>query len=570
MRRIQTIFLFLGLFFGCLNASLAQTPQKGGVQDQVFIIQKDRVIRLPKQIRSLEKMPALPQPKALGTLTFPVMPFFLSVPASEIQAEPATKEWEVPKLDLYSGMVLVGYGNFLSPLIEGRYLSTQSSEWQYATKIYHQSYGKGPVSWMEEESKESHTELAGDVSYFLEEAELYSSLDLKRDAYTYYGRDLGFVIPPNVDFRTPYFDPNKQLHGNLKLGIRDLDKIGRIGYEGEVVLGGFRDSYAVREQELGFEGKGEFRPSKDVKASLGLSYFTTATEDLKYDLNRNYFSLRPEGHYKFGDFHFSAGVVLVSDTDSVAESKPGIRIFPVLKSTYQVSEKLQVNAAISGDVQRNTYRSFVQENPFLGPSEQLRNTVIHWKVAAGIVGQLWEKGQYRAGIDLSRQSNLHFFVNSFADTSRFELVYDVNKATVLQFNTALEFKLSELYSLQTGVDLFHYSLTTQQAAWHRPTWMVSMNQQFTPGEKIRLQANFNLMGGLKARGFEPQEIISTPKFQEVSLNPILDLQLKIDYAINSRLFIFAEGNNLLNRNNTRWMNYPVRGIQGVGGLSFKF
>jgi hypothetical protein len=97
-----------------------------------------------------------------------------------------------------------------------------------------------------------------------------------------------------------------------------------------------------------------------------------------------------------------------------------------------------------------------------------------------------------------------------------------------------------------------------------------MNQQFTPGEKIRLQANFNLMGGLKARGFKPQEIISTPKFQEVTINPILDLQLKIDYAINSRLSIFAEGNNLLNRNNTRWMNYPVRGIQGVGGLSFKF
>ena len=569
MRRIQTIFLFLGLFFGCLNASLAQTPQKGGVQDQVFIIQKDREIRLPKQIRSFEKMPALPQPKTLGSLTFPVLPFFLSVPASKIQAEPATKDWKVPKLDLYPGSVRLGYGNFLSPLIEGRYLSTQSADWQYATKFYHQSFGKGPVRWMEEESKESHTELAGDVSYFMEDSELYSSLELKRDAYTYYGRDPEFVIPPNVDFRTPYFDPNKQLYGNLKLGIRDLDKIGRIGYEGEVVLGGFRDSYAVREQELGFEGKGSFRPSKEGLATLGLSYFTTATEDLRYDLNRDYFSLRPEGHYKFGDFHFSAGVVLVSDTDSVAESKPGIRLFPVLKSTYQVSEKLQVNAAISGDVQRNTYSSFVQENPFLGPSDQLLNTVTSFEFEAGVEGLASDKLVYRAGLAVRRQSNLHFFVNSFADTARFELVYD-QQATVLQFNSALEFKLSELYSLQTGVDLFHYSLTTQQVAWHRPTWILSMNQQFTPGKKIRLQANFNLMGGLKARGFEPQEIISTPKFQEVTINPILDLQLKIDYAINSRLSIFAEGNNLLNRNNTRWMNYPVRGIQGVGGLSFKF
>ena len=311
MRRIYILFLVSVVFFGSLPFSAAQTAARGGLQDQVFVIQKDREIRLPKQIRSFEKMPALPQPKALGSLTFPVIPFFLSVPASEIQAEPAKKEWEVPKLDLYPGLVRVGYGNFLSPLVEGRYLSTQSSEWQYATKFYHQSFGKGPVRWMDEESKESHTELAGDVSYFLDESELYSSLDLKRDAYTFYGRDLGFVIPTNVDFGS-YFASNKQLHGDLKLGIRDLDKVGRIGYAGEIVLGGFRDSYAVREQELGFEGEGEFRPSKEVKASLGVSYFTTATEDLKYDLNRNYFSIRPEGQYRFGDFHFTAAVVLVA------------------------------------------------------------------------------------------------------------------------------------------------------------------------------------------------------------------------------------------------------------------
>ena len=569
MRSIYSLFLFLVLFCGSLSFSAAQTLARGGLQDQVFVIQKDREIRLPKQIRSFEKMPALPQPKALGSLSFPVMPFFLSVPASQIQAEPATKEWDVPKLDLYPGWVRVGYGNFLSPLIEGRYLSTQSADWQYATKFHHQSFGKGPVSWMEEESKESHTELAGDVSYFLDESELYSSLEVKRDAYTYYGQDLGFTIPPNVDFAGPYFDPNKQVKGNLKLGIRDLDKVGRIGYTGEVVLAGFRDSYAVREQELGFEGEGEFRPSKDAMATLGLSYFTTATEDLRYDLNRNYFSLRPEGQYTFGDFDFTAGVILVSENDSVAESKPGIRLFPVLKTTYQVSEKLQVNAAISGDVQRNTYRSFVQENPFLGPSDQLLNTVTSFEFAAGVEGLASDKLLYRAGLAIRQQSNLHFFVNSFADTARFELVYD-QQATVLQFNSALEFKLSELYSLQTGVDLFHYSLTTQQAAWHRPSWMLSMNQQLTPGEKIRIQANLNLMGGLKARGFEPQETISTPKFQEVILNPILDLQLKIDYAVNPRLFIFAEGNNLLNRNNTRWMNYPVRGIQGLAGLSLKF
>ena len=568
MRSIYSLFLFLVLFCGSLSFSAAQTSARGGLQDQVFVIQKDREIRLPKQIRSFEKMPALPQPKALGTLSFPVMPFFLPVPASEIQAKPATKEWNVPKLDLYPGWVRVGYGNFLSPLIEGRYLSTQSADLQYATKFHHQSFGKGPVSWMEEESKESHTELAGDVSYFLDESELYSSLNLKRDAYTFYGRDLGFVIPPNWDFASPYLAQNKQLHGDFKLGIRDLDKVGRIGYAGEVVLAGFRDSYAVREQELGFVGEGEFRPSKEITASLGLSYFTTATEDLGYDLNRNYFSLRPEGQYTFGDFKFRAGVILVSENDSVAERKPGIRLFPVLKTTYQVSEKLQVNAAISGDVQRNTYRSFVQENPFLGPSDQLLNTVTKLSFAAGVEGIVSDKLVYRAGIDLRRQSNLHFFVNSYADTARFELVYD-QEATVFQFNSNVELSLTEKYTLTTQFDFFHYNLSNQQVAWHRPTWILQLNNRYSPFKKLNLQANLQVMGGLQARGFG---VIETKpvRAEVVKLPALVDLQLKIDYAVNPRLSIFAEGNNLLNRSNSRWMNYPVRGIQGVGGLSFKF
>ncbi len=546
----------------------AQTAQKGAVQDQEFIIQKDRVIRMPKKLRGFEKMPSLPQPKALAPLEFPVAPFFLSIPAAEIVPEPAQKEWELPKLETYPGLVRVGYGNYLSPLIEGRYQSTQSEDWQYAAKVFHQSFGKGPVTWMDEESKESHTELAGNGSYFLEGTELFSSLSLRRDAYRYYGEDLGFVIPPTIDFGGPVFDPNTQIQGNFKLGIRDLEKVGRIGYEGALVLNGFKDSFAAREQELGFQGKGTYRPSKDLSGTLALTYFTTDTRDRDYDLTRNYLSVRPEGNYQWGDFNFTTGFVLVSENDSIETSKPGIRFFPVIKSTYQIRENLKVNAAITGDVQRNTYRSFVQENPFLGPSDQLLNTVTKLSFAAGVEGILADKLVYRAGIDLSRKSNLHFFVNSYADTARFELVYD-REATIFQVNSSVEFALTDKYSLHTQVDFFHYNLSNQQVAWHRPTWIVQMNHRYTPFKKLSLQANLQLMGGLQARGFG---VIQTNPVQVevVELPALVDLQLNLDYAVNSRLAVFVTGSNLLNRSNARWMNYPVRGIQGVGGLSFKF
>ena len=562
------LLTFLGVFCLGIGSLNAQTSQNGAVQDQVFVIQKDRVIRLPKKLRGLEKAPSLPKPKNLGSLEFPVVPFFLTIPAAELSPEPAQKEFEASKLETYPGLVRIGYGNFLSPLLEGRYQSTKSKEWQYAAKLYHQSFGKGPVSWMEEESKESHTELAGQGSYFLSSSELYSSLNLKRDVYRYYGEDLGFVIPPNVDFGSPVFDPNTQIQGNFKLGIRDVEKVGRLGYDAALVLNGFKDSFAAREQELGFQGTGTYRLSEDLSSTLAISYFTTATQDRDYDLNRNFLSLRPEGTYHWGDFDFTGGFVLVAENDSVEASKQGIRLFPVVKTRYQLGENLSVNASITGDVKRNTYRSFVQENSFLGPSEQLLNTVTNLSFSAGVEGLISNKLVYRAGVDLRRQSNLYFFVNSYADTSRFELVYE-QEATVFQFNSSVEFSLTEKYTLGTQFDFFKYTLSNQQVAWHRPNWILQMNHRYAPFKKLTLQASLQLMGGLKARGFGA--IDSNPVNKEVvKLPALVDLQFNLDYAVSSRLSVFATGSNLLNRSNTRWMNYPVRGIQGVGGLSFKF
>ena len=99
MQRIVKLLTFLGLFCASISTLQSQTTQKGSVQDQEFIIQKDREIRLPKKLRSLEKIPSLPQPKALGPLSFPVAPFFLSIPAAEIISEPAQKEFDPPKVE---------------------------------------------------------------------------------------------------------------------------------------------------------------------------------------------------------------------------------------------------------------------------------------------------------------------------------------------------------------------------------------------------------------------------------------------------------------------------------------
>jgi outer membrane receptor protein involved in Fe transport len=96
-----------------------------------------------------------------------------------------------------------------------------------------------------------------------------------------------------------------------------------------------------------------------------------------------------------------------------------------------------------------------------------------------------------------------------------------------------------------------------------------MNHRLTPFKNFSLQANLQVLGGMKARGLGQIDTLP-PQAEVVKLPVVVDLQVNLEYQINSRFAVFANGANLLNRNNMRWMNYPVRGIQGVGGLSFKF
>jgi hypothetical protein len=320
---------------------------------------------------------------------------------------------------------------------------------------------------------------------------------------------------------------------------------------------------------VGIQAGAKFRTESDWSGRVDLNYFHTNPNDVNYQEKRNYFSIRPRVSYTYEAFEFSAGLNLVSENDSIADKSSDFRIFPVLQASYQFADEFGFYGEFSGDVNRNTYFSFVNENPFLGPSRQLLNTINNYKIAGGIEGQFNEVFHYRAGIDVARFNQMHFFVNSSTDTARFEIVYD-EKTTVFNINAELGFKFSDTYSLGSRLDLYQYDLSTQLEAWHRPVWELRVNNQFAPFEKLLVQANVNFMGGLKARGRASIVDIFPPDIEVVNLKSIADLQLKADYKITERISVFAEGNNILNGKNTRWLNYPVRGIQLIGGASFKF
>ncbi|MEB2783985.1 TonB-dependent receptor [Algoriphagus persicinus] len=576
MKKLAKTILLTGIIGLTSGWAFTQTQQRGAVTDQEFVIRKDRVLTVPVQPRMYEKLPVLPKPTGLNEYNYSVTSYPLNLKPLDLKAEPSQKVYSPERLELYPGYVRAGYGNFASPLLEARYMGTDIADFNYSLQLNHQSFGKGPV--LAEESKESHTNLGFDGSYFTDFFEVFGGIKWDQDSYQFYGLDPKFATDENGEFAG--FDGNVLQAIEVKAGIRELEKVGLFSYEGQLSFRNFTDSYLAKENQLGAEASLIVRPTQDWAGKVGLSYFSTKPEDMTYSLDRTYFAIRPTISYKYEAFNFTAGVNLVSENDSLENKSSDFHVFPVLKASYQFAEEFGFFGEFSGDVQRHTYYSFVNENPYLGPSEQLLNTVQNYKIEGGIEGQFQGAFSYRAAANVSRYNQMHFFVNKYTnnlvttDSARFSLVYD-DKTTVYNINAELGYKLSDVFSLNSRLDLYQYDLSTQAEAWNRPIWELSVNNQVTPLERLIVQANLNLMGGIKARGHDLNDILGYTgpypgPYEVVKLKTIADLQLKVDYGITDRISIFAEGNNLLNGKNMRWLNYPVRGIQFIGGASFKF
>lgn len=572
MKTLAKTILLCGTIGLTSSLTFAQTQKRGEVTDQEFIIRKDRVLTVPTQPRMYEKLPVLPKPTGLSDFNYMVSKYRLDLKPVELKPEAAQKVYRPERLDLYNGYVRAGYGNYDSPLLEARYMGTEVADFNYSIQLNHQSFGKGPAYG--EQSKESHTNAGFDASYFADQFEVYGGLIWKQNSYQFYGLDPSIVLGSTTDFLP--IEGNVQQAVEIKAGIRDIEKIGPFSYDGQLSFRTFGDSFLAKETEFGVKGSGSYRPSSDWLAKVGVSYYGTKPEDVNYSLSRTYFSLRPEVSYKYGDFDLTAGVNLVAENDSLTDKSSNFHVFPVLKASYQFAEEFGFFGEFSGDVNRNTYYSFVSENPYLSPSDQLLNTVQNYKIEGGIEGQFQGAFHYRAAINVSRYNQMYFFVNNYTasltttEAQKFKLVYD-DKSTVYNINAELGFKFSDIYQLNGRLDLNQYNLNTQAEAWHKPVWELRLNNQITPIDRLLIQANLNFMGGIKARGASLSDIAGEIEpYQVVNLKTIADLQLKADYGITDRISVFAEGNNLLNGKNTRWLNYPVRGIQFIGGAAFKF
>jgi hypothetical protein len=258
-------------------------------------------------------------------------------------------------------------------------------------------------------------------------------------------------------------------------------------------------------------------------------------------------------------------------------AKNKLFVYPKIHASLKVVGDLMLfYAGADGNLEQNSYRDFVNTNPFVSPTLYVVPTDKQYDLYIGLKGKLANTISYNLrGSYINEKNKVLFNLNSYSQSSgnedyafgnSFGIVYDDLKT--MRFFGELNTDFSKNVSFGINGTFSAYTTTFQEEAWNLPAIKLGANLEMRITEKWNAGANLFFVG---ERMDKQQEITSTTTLSEIqTLSSYFDLNLRLGYKYNNRLDGFLKLNNVANQAYEKWLNYPVQGFQLVLGASYKF
>lgn len=550
---ISQYFLLFLIAFLCTQTGFSQ--ERGGeIADTEIIIEKDKPLTLPKANR-------LYQPTELTINQFQPAPIQYSFNPVDFQPEgysssPAYRKYidntESVNWDNY---VKLGFGNYQSPLIEGNY-TMRIDEHYFNTFLHHESFAKGPVREEQSAFSDSQIKLKGHLDG---DFHVDPFLNWSRESYYFYGRDTAF------DDSNPFIIDDRIFLQNISLGAEVRQGMeNNFYYEFtpqfrstlNKVVGGDRIG---SETEISLDGMVAYNFSDQLSFGVGYGLARHKYESvfLQY---RNYLSLNPAITYKLPGGSISAGFEVASATDTTSESS-SLYFFPDIAINLDLTSDLSIYGALSGNLQVITLNDISRQNRYLESGLLLLNQVNKIDVTAGVRTRIIDQFQLDAALGYSVIENLPLFNHDLIDSSRFITVYDSAGIVRTSLGVNISYFSGKQFSVNYQMKFFGYSMNKLAEPWYQPTSLMNLLLNYHLSEKLKLNLNGMMMGGIKAPSPLDLSIVELPTF--------FDMGIGADFAINEQFSAFGDVRNLIG-SYERYLNYPVRGLTFKLGMAYRF
>ncbi len=313
-----------------------------------------------------------------------------------------------------------------------------------------------------------------------------------------------------------------------------------------------QDSYAARENgfDLKINATKWIQDRHAFRVDLRTD-FTSYRDTAKQSLHNFY--LQPNFTFSADAFRAKIGLNLVSHEDEFF-------FFPDLELSARIlGPVLNAFAGAEGSLQKNTFRSLSDYNPFVSSRNRLRNTryINYFGGIRGVVQGI----DYRVQAGYKTTENLATFLWNGDSIPRFNVLYDtIDIAYISASLVAPLFKGFEINGkLQQN---FFNTGNKETKAWHLPSTTISAGAKYTTEDgKGAVRADLFLENGVPYQDIDGQT---------KNLNALFDLSIGGEYKLGNNFGLFLQVNNLANNRRQRWQHYPIFGLNALAGITARF
>lgn len=491
---------------------------------------------------------------------------------------------KTPQARLFKNFATVGLGNYGTANAE-LFVTENVGETGYVGGMLRHLSSNGGIENVELDN--SYNNSSADLTYGNKTSNMSFNIDLgyQNQGYNWYGLPDDFGLGLTEDGRDLLLgsiDPQHVYH-NAYAG-------GKIGFnesifnEMAIRYNRFWDAYGSEENRfyakpiISFDINNTKIKTKIIADYVGGKFDETLeSANLKYGFAN--FGIHPSFNFIRNDWSLIIGAAAFFSMD-LEQSDNKIFIYPQVTASYNIVGDLMIfYAGAEGTLQQNSYRDFTNENPYMAPALDISPTDQQFDVYGGLKGRLASSVSYnlRASMISERDRafiraadyNSDLVTENYGFGNSFGVVYDDMRT--LSFFGELKADFSKNVAFGVNATYSKYDTFTQEEAWNLPELKISSSLEVNIGKKWFAGANVFFVGERKDMqhnlAFDPNfDGIFTP----VTLDSYFDANLHLGYNFNDRLTFFLKGNNIANQMYEKWLNYPVQGIQVLGGASYKF
>jgi hypothetical protein len=547
-------FILISIFvfqFMAIRLQAQQWEKEGEIEDAQVIIEKSRNIVLPQIPRNFEKIPPLPADNNLSLKqTYDFKDEWQGLPGLTVNPR-VLKLKDEPLEKLYRGYVRAGFGNYTTPYIDGYFYNKRNKNYLAGLRFSHRSSAKGPIDKNNSGNGRTSIDLSG--NYYRGPITMGGDAGYEHSSWHFYGYPDGSNI--KEDSIRQSFD-RFHIHGY----VENLSQNYRSNFRLDLNYSNLADHYNASESAI----RGNLNYCYKIRDGLSIRIFADALLTNRKDSSsqsRNLVKIRPSVFYRYENLEVNGGLNTVFQNDTLA-SRGSVLLYPYLDLEYHVNDWISGYLKLDGDIQEVTLDNISRLNPYINRDIALYHTDKKFGIDWGGKFSLGKMAWLNAGMEYANLKGLYFFKNDSADISRFDLVYDRGVTNLTHIYGDFNLSRTGVYLFSLKGNYYHYQVSEAGQPWHRPKWKFDLISRYNIYKKIIVSTDLYLMGGIIAMDYI--------KGQVITLDPITDINVNVDYLFSEKFSVFLDFQNILGKNYEQYWRYPSRGFQFMAGGSISF